>query len=320
LPGARPRICRSGTRRRSSTSATNSTREHDRRTDRSPPRVRKNRAHVRSRAPLAPLSGVGSTAKGPKPLHCFTAEGPSRAARPKPHRPTGPCTEHGQHRRCLWRSARGRKPPAGTVASRGFTGQGPAACAAGFALAGSVFRQIEFAAFRQARRGRYPNPIRSDTSRRETVAPPAGEAGHCQARLVSEPARYDPTTRAPAPAKGESSWAPGRPACARPPATALQHPPCGGRGSTAARHVSLARTHAGPGPHRPFFREEDRGPLHPRCLPSVNRQRPRARPKPSPAAIRTGRTHSVTGVSPQVVASLWKIRDAFVRPRWIHHP
>jgi len=43
--------------------------------------------------------------------------------------------------------------------------------------------------FDSRRRGCYPNPIRSDTSCRETVAPPAGEAGLCQARLASEPAR-----------------------------------------------------------------------------------------------------------------------------------
>jgi hypothetical protein len=85
---ARPRICRTGTRRRSSTSATNSTREHDRWITRSPPRVQKNEAHVRSRAPLAPLSGVGSVTRGPRPLRCFAAEGPDRAARPKPRQPT----------------------------------------------------------------------------------------------------------------------------------------------------------------------------------------------------------------------------------------
>jgi len=60
---ARPRVLRTGTRRRSSTSATNSTREHDRRTARSPLRVRKKGACVRSRAPLTPFSGIGLATK-----------------------------------------------------------------------------------------------------------------------------------------------------------------------------------------------------------------------------------------------------------------
>jgi hypothetical protein len=49
-------------------------------------------------------------------------------------------------------------------------------------------------------------------------------------RSLGSAARYDPTSRAPAPAKGRSPRAPGRPACARPPAAELQHSPCGAPG------------------------------------------------------------------------------------------
>jgi len=159
---ARPRFCQTGTRRRSSTSATNSTREHDRWITRSPPRVRKNEAHVRSRAPLAPLSGVGSVTRGPRPLRCFAAEGHDRSARPKPHQPT-----ESLHRARAAPSmpqplARGRSPapPAKveTVTSRGFTGQGPAACAACVALAGPAFRQVVKSCLSTAMRRALPQP------------------------------------------------------------------------------------------------------------------------------------------------------------------
>jgi len=66
-----------------------------------------------------------------------------------------PCTEHGQ--RC---SPRGTRPKpcstASTATRRGFTGQGPEEA--------------------EAAPGHYPDPIRSDTSRHETVAAPAEDS------------------------------------------------------------------------------------------------------------------------------------------------
>jgi len=112
--GLDPRSLRTGTKRRSSTSATKPTREHDHGIARSPPRVQKSRASVRSRAPLSPLSGVGSATNRPKPVRHIAAEGPPNDE---------PCTEHGQRRHT--QDAR-PKPRSRweTVASRGFTGQG----------------------------------------------------------------------------------------------------------------------------------------------------------------------------------------------------
>jgi len=149
--GLDPRFSRTGTKRRSSTSATNPTREHDHGIVRSPPQVRKSGANVRSRAPFAPLSGVGSATNRPKPIRHLAAEGPRRQARPKP-----------ANRRTLHRArvapptpeTRGRSlaPQTETVTSRGFTGQGPnaaeatsderrAARAAGFSLLQAALRR-----------------------------------------------------------------------------------------------------------------------------------------------------------------------------------
>jgi hypothetical protein len=159
---ARPRICRSGTRRRSSTSATNSTREHDRRIDRSPPRVRKSRAHVRSRAPLTPLPASAPSREGRGPFATLPPRSPAdRFRRSFTDQPRS-CTEHGQRRLLSPPLARGRSPAppvkAKAATSRGFTGQGPAACAAGFALARPALRQTARAAFRQPKRRALPQP------------------------------------------------------------------------------------------------------------------------------------------------------------------
>jgi len=191
---ARPRICRTGTRRRSSTSATNSTREHDRGTARSPPRLRKNEAHVRLRASLAPLSGVGATTKGPRPLRRFAAEGPSRAAPPKPRRPT-----ESLHRARAAPSsslAFGARPKPRST-GKGEDGHQPrfhGPGAGGLRCRRCLRKDLHFGRsqklpFGCLRRGHYPNPIRSDTSCRETVARPAGEADTLPGEARLEPAR-----------------------------------------------------------------------------------------------------------------------------------
>jgi hypothetical protein len=181
---ARPRICRSGTRRRSSTSATNSTREHDRGTARSPPRVRKNEAHVRLRAPLTPLSGVGSATKRAEALSLLCRRGARRAVRPKPRRPTKvPAPSTGSTVCCLWSSARGRRPSATTAASRGFTGQGPTACAAGASLVRSAFRQTEDEGATPTRSARTPLVARPWHRRLERPAiARQGSQGACPLR------------------------------------------------------------------------------------------------------------------------------------------
>jgi len=232
---ARPRICRSGTRRRSSTSATNSTREHDRGTARSPPRVRKNEAHVRLRAPLTPLSGVGSATKRAETLSLLCRRGARRAVRPKPRRPTK--SPHRARAAPSLSVVFGARPKA--IGNDGcqprFHGPG-----ADSLRCRRLPRSICLSADR--RRGRYPNPIRSDTSCRETVAPPTGEAGDCQAGLTgSLPATISPREPLP-PRRVEAHGPPDGPACAKPPAMVLRRSPCDERGGPPLTCVACADT------------------------------------------------------------------------------
>jgi len=313
---ARPRICRSGTRRRSSTSATNSTREHDRRTDRSPPRVQKNRAHVRSRAPLAPLSGVGSTTKGPKPFHRFAAEGPSRAARPKPHRPTGPCTEHGQHRLLLWSPARGRRPPAKTATSRGFTGQGPAACAAGVPS-----RDLPFGRSRPPFGGRSEGATPTRSARTPLVVRPWHRRLERPAIARQCSRRSLPTTIPPhehPPPRRVSAHGPPDDPLARGRRQRLSNTPLAGdTEDRCSPCVACADTRGAraASPALPRRRPRSAAPE----VPSIGEPATPSCPGRSQAdwRLRWGKP-PCSGVFPQVVTSLWEILDAFVRPRCIH--
>jgi hypothetical protein len=149
-------------------------------------------ASVRSRAPLASFSGVGSGARELAPSRTFAAEGPCRA-RPKPH-PTPSlhraraalphrnpepkprtaaraATSRGSRARGRMTPKRTRRVPSLGLRrprqSRGGTGDG--------ALSRSPLRAPGS--------GRYPNPIRSNTSRRETAGPPGGDSGGPHLRL-----------------------------------------------------------------------------------------------------------------------------------------
>jgi hypothetical protein len=80
-----------------------------------------------------------------------------------------------------------------------------------------------------------------------TVAPPAGEADVCQARHPWEPCPLRSHRASPTPAKGRSSRAHERPACARPPAVTLQRAPCDVRGGHRSPCVACADTRGAQG-------------------------------------------------------------------------
>jgi hypothetical protein len=239
-------------------------------------------ASVRSRAPLAPFSGVGSGARELALSRTVTAEGPCRAW-PKPH----PTPSLHRARAALPSHRRPRPKP--RTAARAATGRGSRARGR---MTPKRTRRVPSLGLRRRwcplsrsplrapGSGRYPNPIRSDTPRRETAGPPAGDSGGSHPRLgmprrrrhapVRERCLHDPTSRAPAPAKGRSSrahddpLARGRRQCPPRPSRDVHGRPlramCRLRGHTGSR-----------GPRLPPFREEERGSLSPRCLPSVSR-------------------------------------------------
>jgi hypothetical protein len=191
--GLDPRSLRTGTKRRSSTSATKTTREHDHGIARSPPRMRKSEARVRSRAPLTPLSGIGSATDRPKPVCRIAAEGPRRALHQVRAAPSAPKTRSRSHA-----PPSERRSPAEVSRARGQTRPKPrpAVVTGQLALPAPPGSGC-LAAGR--RRERYPNPLRSDTSRRETVASPSGEAGACQAKLPRERCRLRSHRASPLP-------------------------------------------------------------------------------------------------------------------------
>jgi hypothetical protein len=184
---------------------------------------------VRSRAPLAPFSGVGSGAKGPKPSRTVAAEGPCRA-QPKPrptpslHRARAALSPHRRPRpkpRTAARAAtsrgsrvRGRMTPKRIRRVPSLDGRRPRQSRGGGGAGGGALSRSPL---RAPGSGRYPNPIRSDTSRRETAGPPGGDSGGPHPRLgmpgrrrhapVRERCLHDLTSRAPTPAKGRSSRA-----------------------------------------------------------------------------------------------------------------
>jgi len=154
--------------------------------------------------------------------------------------------------------------------------------------------------------GRYPNPIRSDTSRRETAGPPDGDsgeppplqlAGAGPASLREERRHHDPTSRARAPAKGMSSRAHGD-SLARgrrqgSPTLVLRR-----TRRAAARDVSLARTH--PEPRAASLTPPRRGARSAAPeVPSIGEPATTAStgPKPRLPAVRTVRPSGDRGFS-----------------------
>jgi hypothetical protein len=94
-------------------------------------------------------------------------------------------------------------PAAWTATSRGFTGQEPS----GFHRR----RLCSRPPFRAPVRELYPNPIRSDTSRRETAAPSTGDSTVPGAQPVREERSRRSHLTGPTPAKGRSWWTLGDP-------------------------------------------------------------------------------------------------------------
>jgi len=167
---------------------------------------------------------------------------------------------------------RQRQPPA---TSRGFTGQGPdepkllpagstVSAFAGGGLAPGRPCGLPGLSATPTRSARTPLVMGPRPRRLESPAWPA------PLRSGSD-ADDDPTARAPPPrrvgSRGPSTTRLREAACAALRARLATCP------KSRRRDVSLARTHPGPGPLSPCLREEARGPLHPRCLPSVNRHR-----------------------------------------------
>jgi len=141
------------------------------------------------------------------PRRCSrVAVGPGVQAWPKPcpsHH--GPCTKHGWRRLAgprqslsTYREPRRTRPrphpTARTITSRGFTGQEPA-----------DFRRWRLSSrppLRAVARELYPNPIRSDTSRREIAASSAGELRRCPALIPLGGAPMTISPREPHPREG----------------------------------------------------------------------------------------------------------------------
>lgn len=121
------------------------------------------------------------------------------------------------------------------ASSRGFTGQGP-------------MWLSPFDAFRRdcSRRKLRPDPIGSGTTCRELVTTLAGEASAAGAMRCAC-ALYEPTRAGP---------------------LARTHQTTRSRG-VAPPTTRLSPAFVTPGPPPTIFREEDRGPLHPRCLSSM---------------------------------------------------
>ena len=159
-----------------------------------------------------------------------------------------------------WRRASARDEPRGPLSlqngsSRGFTGQGPDGFRHPAPLA-AIPRGESFAPTRSARTPRVVSSWRRGRKSQRRREP----ARVLEAR-VTGPATSPPRE----PACAMPAIAPRRPAHAGPP----------GRGKplTQPFHrrgwVACADTIRGQGPPHPILREEDRDPLHPRCLPSM---------------------------------------------------
>jgi len=100
----------------------------------------------------------------------------------------------------------------------------------------------------------YPNPIRSDTSRHETEASSGGDSDGA-GRRSGQGMRLG---------RSHHTSPPPRRVGAREPRTRRTS------ATTLARGPPCTDASQGQGSHLPSFREEERDPPHPRCLPSVN--------------------------------------------------
>lgn len=297
---------------------------------------------MRSRAVLAPFSGVGSGAMGPKPSRTVAAEGPCRA-QPKPH----PTPSLHRARAALPPHLRPRPKPrtaARAATSRGSRARGrmtpkrhPTRAIARLAPASAEPRLVSVAGdgalslVRPCGRpgsGRYPNPIHSDTSRRETAGPPGGDSGRPHPRLgkpgrrrhapVRERCLHDPTSRAPTPAKGRSSRAHDEP-LARGRRQCLPRHVSRRAWRAAAHGVSLARTHREPRAASPAlprrrtrFAEPEVPSIGEPATPASTRPKPRVSEATGSVYRQSGRRRPPGDRGfPQVVTNLWKMVDAF---------
>ena len=225
---------------------------------------------MRSRAPLASLSGIGPDTQEPEPFRTVAAEGPCREARPKPRRTT-PSLHRA--RAALFSAGNEAEAPVHRVDSRQPRFHEP-----GDGGGRSHTRHARSdAPLRAPASEHYPDPIRSDTSRRGTVAAPAGDSSaarsprHAEATRGTAPVRErhldDPTARAPPPRRVGAHG----PTTTRSRAVAGRALPrlvSRRAWRVAARDVSLARTHPGPRAALPTLPRRRAGAAAPE-VPSV---------------------------------------------------
>jgi hypothetical protein len=220
----------------------------------------------------------------------------ARSARPESSRSRGAATirwpsPHALRSRKVRTKARARaltstkRLSMATIASRGFTGQGPI---------GVHRRRLSLCErFTPTRSARTPPVARSLRHRMETPMLPAP----CHWRPVY--GRLSRSRRTPlTPAKGR----------ARVPPMTCSREVAGPESREDHSSADDANATRGQGPHHPFFREEERDQPHPRCLPLMSRLATgRSAEASPPVARRSPARASPTGVLsyPQAVTNLW---------------
>jgi len=163
---------------------------------------------------------------------------------------------------------------------------------------------------RAAGRRRYPNPIHSDTSRRETAATPAGDSDTARRHWRKTPKppwacvmgvtpRIQPAGErrlsrshhaSSTPAKGEDLRARSTHAITGEPSDG---PP---ESAPRLRMGTPARRIRSQGPHHLPHREEEQDPLHPRCLPPMRPAGPEETSRPLAFAGHRRREQAPFGV------------------------
>jgi len=197
------------------------------------------------RSPRSPASA--QSREGRDPFAASPPRGPiERLGRSLANQPN-PCTEHGQRRRSPWPLARGRSPvpPAKAVDGHQPSFHGPGA---GGLRCQRCPRKIRLSADRRSclstahdesatptRSARTPLVVRSWHRRLERPAFAR------QGSRRSPPATIPPH-EPPPPRRVGAHGPPDDLACARPPAAALQHPPCDARGGHRLPCVACADT------------------------------------------------------------------------------
>lgn len=170
------------------------------------------------------------------------------------------------------------------------------------------------------RSARTPLVMRPLARRVETPVdlPAPRHAGRRRHAPVRERCLHDPTSRAPAPAKGRSSRARGDP-LARGRRQYLPRPVLRRAWEAAARDVSLARTHREPRAAPPALPRRRARFAEPE-VPSIGEPATPAPTRPKPRVSEAtgsvygspgGSVRLGTGGFPQVVTNLWKMVDAF---------